>query len=450
MIPAALTSCVVVCLLQLIKTDPLVAWFPFPKKSLFAPPNATRLDLLNKFVAKLSSTTLSPEGQKLLDTLVDVPNYVKDPVKAAPQPEAPAATKHEQTEPSPTEIATDHEPKATIVEIPVVETPMEKAQNLETVADEAPVEAPVVEPETKVAAKEPLVVEMPVVEPTIVEMTKAAVVDAKAAIVDEIVLEERVHAPVAAKKKPAIESDVVNAPVEKEVVEVPAPATSEAVHIPAVEEVVVEQCEVVDTPVTAEVALEVEAIAASAIDETTVADIPVADHAHPVEIVDDVVQVEEVKAVLATDAVQAAVEPDTSMDKAAPKDESPASAAPVVTGNIAVVPVNVYPIGASPPLATVVREAAALVQDSVKQRPNLLSIDSDDVYTSSNEGVPRSVNDSSSSVEFSTTDDEKYSTSTLTEDQRKKRNKKRAIKRRNRKAAAHAKQAESVGATLSQ
>ncbi|ETV68405.1 hypothetical protein H257_15576 [Aphanomyces astaci] len=58
---------------KLVKTDPKAAKLPFPKKSLFAPPNATRRDLLNKFVTQLTTITLSPEGSKLLDALLDLP-----------------------------------------------------------------------------------------------------------------------------------------------------------------------------------------------------------------------------------------------------------------------------------------------------------------------------------------------------------------------------------------
>ncbi|RHZ15277.1 hypothetical protein DYB37_003963, partial [Aphanomyces astaci] len=461
------------------------AKLPFPKKSLFAPPNATRRDLLNKFVTQLTTITLSSETSTQLDALLDVRTNVKDTVKptqppAAHEPEpalveveAPvaAALPVEPSEASSvlvTESPVEATPAATAsVEVPVVGVPA-----VDTVVSKVHAEAPAVQTP---AAVEPAVTKTATVhEPQVIASQEVGIVAEQVAEEPTAVEPEEIAVGIVAAPSPAV---VNEAPVV-DVIQVATVEEPKVVAIPAVavvaEQVLAEEAPVSDaSPVVdilaphvekTDVAGVVDVSAVPRVDVLEAGDFPVGqdDTIHVPEVTVPVVQAPTLKDEVVVDHAAvvdalADVEEVTDSDKVVPEagatkavtrqDASTVQTTVPPLGSIAVVPVNVFPTPVTvptTPASSVEQPPADVTSPSVdRERPNLLSIDDDDVvYASSSDGKSRSVDGSSGSVEFSTTDDERYSTSPLTDEQRKRRNKKRALKRRSRKSAADAKLAQ--------
>ncbi|RHY00825.1 hypothetical protein DYB36_000923 [Aphanomyces astaci] len=469
-----------------IQTDPKAAKLPFPKKSLFAPPPTTRLDLLNKFVTQLTTITLSPEGSKLLDALLDVRTNVKDTVKPAqppaahePEPalvevEAPvaAALPVKPSEASSVLVAeslVEATPAATAsVEVPVVGVPAVDTVVSKVHAEAAPaVQTP--------AAVEPAVTKTATVhEPQVIASQEVGIVAEQVAEEPTAVEPEEIAVGIVAAPSPAV---VNEAPVV-DVIQVATVEEPKVVAIPAVavvaEQVLAEEAPATDaSPVVGifaphvektDVAAVVDVSVVPRVDELEAGDFPVGqdDTIHVPEETVPLVHAPTLKDEVVVDQsavvdALADVEEVTDSDKVVPEagatkavtrqDASTVQTTVPPLGSIIVVPVNVFPTPVTvptTPASSVEQPPADVTSPSVdRERPNLLSIDDDDVvYASSSDGKSRSVDGSSGSVEFSTTDDERYSTSPLTDDQRKRRNKKRALKRRSRKSAADAKLAQ--------
>ncbi|RHY99531.1 hypothetical protein DYB26_000205 [Aphanomyces astaci] len=377
------------------------------------PSEASSVLVAESLVEETPAATASVEvpvvGVPAVDTVVS-----KVHAEAAPAVQTPAAV-----EPAVTKTATVHEPQVIA------------SQEVGIVAEQVAEEPTAVEPEEIavgiVAAPSPAVVnEAPVVDViqvATVEEPKVVAIPAVAVVAEQVLAEE---APV------TYESSVVGifAPhVEKTDVA----AVVDVSVVPRVDEL-----EAGDFPVGQDDTIHVPEETVPLVHAPTLKDEVVVDQS---AVVDALADVEEV-----TDSDK--VVPEAGATKAVTRqDASTVQTTVPPLGSIVVVPVNVFPTPVTvptTPASSVEQPPADVTSPSVdRERPNLLSIDDDDVvYASSSDGKSRSVDGSSGSVEFSTTDDERYSTSPLTDDQRKRRNKKRALKRRSRKSAADAKLAQ--------